>query len=57
MNHRKSDTFYGPYVQTLEMGQFSKIIMDRQLCAWDFASTCDSLPTPHWEFVGFRVFL
>ena len=33
MNHRKSDTFYGPYAQTLEMGQFSKIIMDRQLCA------------------------
>lgn len=28
MNHRKSDTFYGPYAQTPEMGQFSKIIMD-----------------------------
>lgn len=26
MNHRKSDTFYGPYVQTLEMGQFSKLL-------------------------------
>lgn len=57
MNHRKSDTFYGPYAQTPEMGQFSKIIMDRQLCAWNFASTCDSLPIQHWEFVGFRVFL
>lgn len=33
MNHRKSDTFYEPYAQALEMGRFSKIITDRQLCA------------------------